>query len=214
MGFVKDTFFGGDEKKAGRRAEREGRRAQAGIEAAGEEAIGGLQPFETEGRAFQLQQAQSGALGPEAQAQAFQDFQESPGQQFLREEGLRFIESGAGARGGLGGGERLRELVKFGTGLASQDFGAQFGRLGQVAQTGLGVARDIGSIGRGTAAGVGAAGIGAVDAFSQGRLAGSAAARAGIQQGAGAIQGGITGGGGGGGFTGGLTGALSGAFGG
>lgn len=182
MGFIKDTFFGGEEKKAGRRALTEARTAQAGIAEAGEEAIGGLQPFETGGSAFQLQQAQSGALGPEAQAQAFSDFQESPGQQFLREEGLRFIESGAGAGGGLGGGERLRELVKFGTGLASQDFGAQFGRLGEVAQRGLGVARNVADITRGTAADVAQTGIGGVGAFSAGRVAGAKGARAGIKK--------------------------------
>jgi len=180
MSFVRDTFFGGEEKKAGRRGLTEGRAAQTSIQEAGGEAIAGLQPFGTGGQAFQRQQAISGALGPEEQGRAFQQFRESPGQQFIREEGLRFIESGAGASGGLGGGERLRELVKFGTGLAEQGINTEFGRLGEVADRGLGVARDVANLTTGTAASAAGAGIGAVDAFSGGRVAGAAGARRGV----------------------------------
>jgi hypothetical protein len=138
-----------------------------------------IQPLTGTQRAFGLQQAFSGALGPEAQGQAFQQFQESPGTQFLREQGLRGIEAGAGARGGLGGGERLRELTRFSQGLALQDFGSQFNRLGAVTGTGLSAAQALGGVSGtssaaqagllGRAAGAGALGtLGAQQAQSQG----------------------------------------------
>lgn len=96
-----------------------------------------LEPFFQEAvPAFQLQAALSGARGPEAQEQAFQDFRDSPGQSFLREQGLRMINTGAAATGGLGGGERLRELTRFSQGLAQQDFQNQFNRLGVVSGQG------------------------------------------------------------------------------
>lgn len=123
--------------------------AQAGIDLSRErfgEVREGLQPFITGGQsAFEQQQALSGALGPEAQATAFQQFQDSPGTGFLREQGLRLIDTGAAARGGLGGGERLRELTRFSQGLALQDLGGTFNRLGVVSGAGLTAAQAFGS---------------------------------------------------------------------
>lgn len=111
-----------------------------------------LDPFIDPGApALQQQAAFSGALGPEAQATAFQQFQESPGTQFLREQGLRGIESEAAVTGGLGGGERLRELTRFSQGLALQNLGNQFNQLGAVTGTGLGAAQALGGV-SGTAA--------------------------------------------------------------
>ena len=66
-----------------------------------EQGIAGLDPFAQGGQsAQQLQLAQSGALGPEAQAQAFQNFQDSPGQAFLQERGMRGINANASAMAG------------------------------------------------------------------------------------------------------------------
>jgi hypothetical protein len=132
MSKVKDSFFGGAEKRAGRkRAEAQRRAARLTAEQLAQTEKE-FAPFLSQqaGPSLQLQQALSGALGQEAQSQAFQQFQESPGVQFAREQGLRLIGSGAGAIGGLGGGERLRELTKFSQGLALQDLGNQFNRLG------------------------------------------------------------------------------------
>lgn len=100
----------------------------------GEAAAQRLDPFVTQGpgSGLQLQQRLSGAAGPEAQAQAFSEFEESPGVAFLREQGLRLSGSRAGAEG-VGGGERLRELTKFSQGLALQDLSSQFARAGEVA---------------------------------------------------------------------------------
>ena len=96
-----------------------------------------LEPFFAEAvPALGLQAAFSGARGPEAQREAFADFQEDPGTEFLRGEGLRLINSGAGATGGLGGGERLRELTRFSQGLALQDVGRRFSQLGVISGAG------------------------------------------------------------------------------
>lgn len=115
----------------------------------------GVQPLEQIGagaaEAQQQQAALSGALGPEAQAQAIAAFQASPQQQFLREEGERALVRNAAALGGLGGGQVRRELARFGTGLAAQDFGQQFARLGEVANRGLGARTAAAQLGAGQA---------------------------------------------------------------
>jgi hypothetical protein len=155
MSKIKDTFFGGAEKKAGRAGRAAAREAAAASQAqiAAEEGRfadvkAQLDPFVAPGGlALQRQAALSGAAGQEAQREAFASFEESPGVQFLREQGLRLIESGSGATGRLGGGDRLRELTKFSQGLALQDRNEQFNQLGAVTGTGLTAASNIGAIG-------------------------------------------------------------------
>lgn len=135
IGFVKDTFFGGAEEKAAKAqqkaAKTAGRLTAAQLAQTEEE----FEPFLTQeaGVSLQQQQALAGALGPEEQALAFEQFQEDPGTQFLREQGLRLVDTSAAATGGLGGGQRLRELTKFSQGLALQDLSSRFGRLGATA---------------------------------------------------------------------------------
>lgn len=111
--------------------------ARGEIRTGRDRAIAPLQGFSGGQEAQQQQAALSGALGPEAQQAAIQAFQSSPGQAFLREEGERALTRNAAALGGLGGGNVRRELVRFGTGLAAQDFANRFDRLGQVANRGL-----------------------------------------------------------------------------
>lgn len=95
------------------------------------------QPFVQGGQgAFDLQAALSGAQGAPSQAQAFQNFQSSPGQDFLREAAERSLLRNQAAIGGLGGGNVRTALQEQAIGLAQQDFGNQFNRLGQVAQLG------------------------------------------------------------------------------
>ena len=65
----------------------------------------GLEAFMNPGnQANQLQAALSGALGPQAQSEAFANFQSSPGIRFLQEQGERALMRNAAARGGLGTG--------------------------------------------------------------------------------------------------------------
>ena len=103
-----------------------------------QQAAGGVNQFTGAGvSAQQRQAALTGAFGPEAQQQAFATFTESPGQAFLREQGLRQVANAASATGGLVGGNVLSELQRQGQGLAQQDFANQFNRLGSLSSQGL-----------------------------------------------------------------------------
>lgn len=103
-----------------------------------ERGVGGLEQFVDPGvQAQQRQAALSGALGAEAQAQAFADFQESPGQKFLRDRAEQSLLRSSAAIGGLGGGNVRSALQEQAIGLAAQDLDRQFGRLGQVTGQGL-----------------------------------------------------------------------------
>lgn len=127
--------------------------------ASGLEGVGGtLQPWQTSGlKAFDMQAALSGALGADAQAQAYRNFQSSPGQQFLRDRAEQALLRNAAALGGLGGGRVRQELQRQAIGEASQDFNNAFNRIGTVAQGGLQAAgQEAGLIGalRGQEAGI------------------------------------------------------------
>ena len=119
-----------------------------------EQGIQPIQQFVAPGQqSQQVQAALSGALGPQAQAQAFANFTDSPGQEFLRERGERALTRNASATGGLGGGRVLQELQRQGIGLAQQDFANQFDRLGQVTGQGQQAAGQVGQL-RGQQAGI------------------------------------------------------------
>jgi hypothetical protein len=57
----------------------------------------------------------------------------TPGFQFRRDQGQQAVERSAAARGTLESGSVLKELNRFGQGLASQEFAAEQGRLAQLA---------------------------------------------------------------------------------
>lgn len=96
--------------------------------------------------ASQYQANLTGANGPEAQAQAFAQYQESPEQAYLREQSERAITRNAAATGGLGGGNVLKELQRNATGLAAQDFQNSFNRLNTVADRGFNAAQGVSAI--------------------------------------------------------------------
>lgn len=83
------------------------------------------------------QAALSGALGPEAQSQAFAALQNSPGQEFSRDKQEEALLRNASATGGLGGGRVLEALQREAAGNAAQNFQQQFQNLGDVANRGL-----------------------------------------------------------------------------
>lgn len=64
------------------------------------------------------------------------NFQASPGYEFAREQGIRAIDQAASARGMLGSGGRLRELMRYGTGVANQEYGNWLSRLQSLASAG------------------------------------------------------------------------------
>ena len=109
--------------------------------------------------ARQQQLALLGLLGPEAQQAAQQQFQESPGQQFIRERQQRALVRNQGAIGGLGGGNVRTALQQQAAGFAQQDFGNQFARLGSLSGAGQQAAVNLGQFGQQTAGQIGQFGI-------------------------------------------------------
>lgn len=104
-------------------------------------------------QANQRQAALSGALGPEAQAQAMAEYQSSPyvDQAILNAE--RAIMRNAAVTGSLGSGRTLDQLYQNAAGMFMQDYQNQFQNLGQVTNTGLNAAGQISNL-RGQQAGI------------------------------------------------------------
>lgn len=119
----------------------------AGLESGVNQASSTLSPYTQGGnQAFDLQSALSGAMGPEAQRQAFANYNESPEVAYQREMGERAITRNAAATGGLGGSRVQQELQRHAIGLAQQDYGNSFNRLGSLADKGYGAAGLLGGI--------------------------------------------------------------------
>lgn len=57
-----------------------------------------------------------------------EDFVKDPGYQFRMDEGMRGVEGGAAARGGLLSGAALKAIQKYGQGFASNEFGNAYSR--------------------------------------------------------------------------------------
>lgn len=75
------------------------------------------------------------------------DHTTSPGYQFRFNEGQRAVESGGAARGMLMSGGTLKDLVRFGQGVAADDFNDQFNRTASVAAGGQQVNSTLGALG-------------------------------------------------------------------
>jgi hypothetical protein len=151
----------------------------------GQQGINAVQGYNQQGQqASQLQAALSGALGNQAQAQAFANFQASPGQQWLQDQALRGVTRNAAALGGLGGGNVMQALQRQAIGMAQQDFQNQFANMGAVADRGMQAAGLQSALYQGnqnaaTSAGAQGAGVqGSVIGANAGRQAASIAAQA------------------------------------
>ena len=84
-------------------------------------ATGRLDPYAQAGQgALDVEAAMAGALGPEAQAQAYANFSESPAQKFNRERQEQALLRNASAIGGLRGGSTLTALQEQASGIAAQ----------------------------------------------------------------------------------------------
>lgn len=90
--------------------------------------------------------AATGALGGEAQSNFYQNFQEDPGTQYRREQGMRSIDRQSSKMGGLGGGSRLKELSRFNQQLANEQLGNRLNRLGGLAQTDIGIGSNLANL--------------------------------------------------------------------
>ena len=148
---------------------------------AGQEAIGGFQPFQEAGaQAFEQQQALAGLQGPEAQQAAISQIESSPFLQSQIEQGERALLQRASATGGLRGGNLQAALAQFRPQMLQQAIEQQYGRLGGFAGTGLGVTEALYRGGQAAAAGQ-ASQAGALGQGVAGLLQQQGAARAGGQ---------------------------------
>lgn len=132
----------GDVRRAGQSAEgrlNQGQQsALSSLYGGFNQAAAGFQPAIDQGnQASQLQAAYSGALGPEAQAQAFQQYQESPGQQFYRDEQEKALTRNAARMGMSQSGNAWKALQDRAFQQAQTDYGNQFARLGSLADRGF-----------------------------------------------------------------------------
>lgn len=145
---------------ASRRAARtQQQSAQGGIDAQNEQFNRILEllgpSIEGGDQARQQQLALLGLLGPEAQQAAQDQFQQSPGQQFIRERQERALTRNQAAIGGLGGGNIRTALQEQAAGFASQDFNNQFNRLSSLSGAGQTAASNIGQFGQQAASNTG-----------------------------------------------------------
>ena len=101
---------------------------------AGEQALNRLTPLAMEYTPFGMQQ-----------------FQADPGYQFRMSEGMKALERGAAARGGLLSGSTLRATQRFGQDLASQEYQNAFNRYQAERQARLGPLQSLAGVGQTTA---------------------------------------------------------------
>lgn len=127
-------------------------------------------PFTNVGQGAVTTLGQLFGIGPDGQQTNadFSRFFESPDYEFARSEGLKALEFSNAAKGQLSSGNNMRDLVQFGQGLATQNFGNYFNRLLQLSQLGsnaaAGQAQQIGNEGQAQASGI----VGSANALNQG----------------------------------------------
>ena len=131
-----------------------------------EEGRGELRPYMDAGRGATASLAQLYGIDPstgELTGQPFNQasldaFRNSPDYEFARQEGLRGVTFGNAQKGLLKSGNNMRDLMSYGQGLATQNFGNYRGALQQLAQLGQGAAGSL--MGNSTAVGANAANAG------------------------------------------------------
>lgn len=129
--------------------------AQAFREKMFDRLVGLQQPYLTAGgEAAGIQAALIGAMGPEAQQQAMQNMQQSPGYQFRLKEGVKNINQNMAAQGQLLGGNRLKAIQQFGTQTAQDEFANQVQRLAAVSGLGQKAASAVGGVGQSVSSGI------------------------------------------------------------
>jgi hypothetical protein len=121
---------------------------------AGQGAIGGFQPFQQAGaQAFEQQRALAGLGGTAAQQAAINQIEQNPLFQSQIRQGEEALLQRASATGGLRGGNIQAALAQFRPQMLQQAIEQQYGRLGGIAGTGLGVTEQLYRGGQASAAG-------------------------------------------------------------
>ena len=93
-----------------------------------------------------------GAAGSNALNFDYGGFTETPGYQFRVDQGRQAIERSAAARGGLNSGATMRALQTFGQGMAADEYGTFYNRLGAMSGTGQTQVNSLASLGANSAA--------------------------------------------------------------
>lgn len=78
---------------------------------------------------------------------ALERFRQSPDYQFARSEGISALDNSAAARGGVLGGNQLRAVTEYGSGLATQNLTNYLTRIGALAGQGIQAGGYLGQIG-------------------------------------------------------------------
>lgn len=102
-------------------------------------------------------QAGTGALGQMGALNAgdFSSFTNSPDYQFALDQGMKTLDRSAAAHGRMNSGGYGQDLVKYGQGMASQNYNNYYNRLQDMAGQGHTAASNLGSLGQSYASAVG-----------------------------------------------------------
>jgi hypothetical protein len=102
--------------------------------------------------------AGTGALGQMGALNSgdFSSFHASPDYKFALQQGMDTLDHSAAARGGLFGGGHTRDLVKYGQGMAEQNYNNFYNRLQSMAGQGQTTASGLGTLGANMAQQIGA----------------------------------------------------------
>lgn len=130
-----------------------------------------LAPFQEAGElALEKQKALLGLGTKFEQDVALAEFEESPGQQFLRDQQEKALLRNAAAIGGLGGGNIRTALQEQAFGRAQTDFANELNRLAGISGTGQVAATTTGELGSTTAGNIAELGIAGGEARASGIL--------------------------------------------
>ena len=141
---------------------------------AGETALNKLVPLATEYTPFSMAQ-----------------FQADPGYGFRMSEGMKALERGAAARGGLLSGATLKGIQRFGQDLASQEYTNAFNRYQTERAARLQPLQSLAGVGQTTAQQIGQAGMQAAQNIGETQMSGAAARASGYVGGANALTQGL-----------------------
>ena len=116
-------------------------------------------------------------------------FQADPGYGFRMSEGMKALERGAAARGGLLSGATLKGIQRFGQDLGSQEYQNAFNRYQAERQARLAPLQSLAGVGQTTAQQIGQAGMQAAQNIGETQMSGAAARASGYVGGANALTG-------------------------
>lgn len=136
--------------------------AQDYIRQMGQQAIGGLAPYQQIG--YGGLQDYAGALQPyrdpaQMYSQIMGGYQLSPAAQFQQQEGLKQLQNAMEARGMAGSGQEMKDILGYSQGLASQDMQQYLQNILGMGQTYLGGTAGLGQMGLGAAGQMGQFGL-------------------------------------------------------